>query len=136
MPALFINSSSKQSPLGLQAGARGRPRTAPLHHGTGSGATGHLCPLPYRWLGAVNKSPEFLLFLSPPFLLANSFLPRWVLLVPASRGCLPAQAFAAGGTERRAHCPAPTACSQGHSSLSRGLGQGDFAIASSWGSVP
>lgn len=68
-PAGAAGGHSQQAPHGSPA---------PWH-----GVWGHrsLCPLPSRWVTAVNKSPKCLLFLSPPFLLANSFLLQCILVV-------------------------------------------------------
>lgn len=58
------------------------PRMAPPHHAMGSGARGHLFPLPPRGARAINKSLKCL-FLSSPLLPASSFLPR---CIPAVAG--------------------------------------------------
>lgn len=105
--------------MGLQAGARSRPRTALLHHGTGSGATGHLCPLPSRWVRAVNKSPKCLLFLSPPFLPANSFLSQCILVVLPSCPGFCCWGHREEGTLPCLSCPFP-----GRSWPLQGLGSG------------
>lgn len=117
-------------------GAAGRrswqwPHMAPPHHAMGSGARGHLFPLPPRGARAVNKSLKCL-FLSSPLLPASSFLPR---CIPAVAGIsklpsCPGLCWRACGEEGTpepglaALLPCLNRLSPGRSRLLQGLGGG------------